>query len=100
MLNMLERLKISQKLTQMMFAKNSKLEFLQDHGLDLETFAKFSQLWMTEVIIWTLMISDGVSSILDFKFQKKKVTSSLKNLIKIIVEKLIMLISLHISEET
>jgi hypothetical protein len=100
MLNTLERLKNSQKLTQMKFARISKLELLHDHGLELEAFAKFSQLWMTEAIIWTLMISDGVLSILDFKFQKKKVTSSLKNLIWIIVVRLITLASLVISEET
>ena len=100
MLNTLERLKISPKLMPMMFARILKLEFLPDHGLGLEISAKFLQLWMMEAISWTLMISDGDSLILVFRFQKKKVKSSLKNLMLTVVVKFIMLISCLILEET
>jgi len=54
---------------------------------------------MTEAINWTLMISDGVLSILVFKLLKKKQMSSVKDLIVMVVVKFIMLISLITSEE-
>jgi len=67
--------------------------------LVLEAFARFLQLWMTEAINWTLMISDGVLLILVFKLLKKKQMSSVKDLIVMVVVKFIMLISLITSEE-
>jgi len=100
MLHMQEISKIYQKLMPTSYARISNLESQVDPGLDLEASARFSQLWMMEARIWTLMISDGVLSILVFKFQKMKVKSFLKNLIKTVAVKFIMLISLIVLEET
>ena len=54
---------------------------------------------MMEADYWTLMISDGVLSILVFNVQKKSVMNSLKNLTMTEVVKFIMLISLMKLEE-
>ena len=100
MLHMLERSKTSLKLMLKMFARISKLEWPQNHGLDLEAFAGFSLLWMTEAHNWTMMISDGDLSILVFNFQKKNVLNSLRNSMQVALVKSIMPISLLNLEET
>ena len=100
MLHMLERSKISLKLMLKMFARISKLEWPQNHGLDLEAFAGFLLLWMTEAHNWTMMISDGDLSILVFNFQKKNAPNSLKNSMQVALVKSIMPISLLNLEET
>lgn len=100
MLRTLDLSKILLKLKLQSSAKILNLELGKDHGLDLEASVKFSLQWTTEAIIWTLMISDGVLSILVCRFLKKKVMFFFKDLILEIVEKLIILISLLILEET
>jgi len=48
--NMPEILMNSQKLMLMKYAKISNQELQEDPGLDSETFARFTQLWMMEAI--------------------------------------------------
>jgi hypothetical protein len=96
MLHTLEILKTSLKSTLKMFARISKLEWLENLGLHSEVSAEFSLQWMTEAVNWKKMISDGDLSILVFNFQKKNALNSAVNSVEV---RLIMLISLMNLEE-